>query len=96
MASPSARPVNIVTSPPGATIAAAGWATTPKRSNTSAGRSLIWANVNSWRSMNSWKEASSPDQATPTNVAFPAQSLAAASTEAASALHVLQVGAQNQ
>lgn len=96
MASPSARPVNIVTSPPGATIAAAGWATTPKRSKTSAGRSLIWSNVRLWRSTKSWNWASSPAQATPTNVASPAHSVEAASTEAASALHVLHVGAQNQ
>jgi hypothetical protein len=46
-------------------------------------------------SMNSWKSSSLPVQATPTKLTRPAHSCAAASTEAASRLQVLQVGAQN-
>jgi hypothetical protein len=38
----------------------------------------------------------SPDHATPITVTLPANFFATASTEGASALHVLQVGAQNQ
>ena len=46
--------------------------------------------------MNAWNEASSPDQATPAKVTFSLQRWYASSTEGASRLHVLQVGAQNQ
>jgi hypothetical protein len=41
-------------------------------------------------------DATDPDQATPTTSTLPAQRCAASSTEAASALQVLQPGAQNQ
>ena len=60
------------------------------------GSSLIVGNVNSYLSMKPWKEVSSPVQATPMNSTDPAQRLRAASTEAASRLQMLQVGAQNQ
>ncbi len=46
--------------------------------------------------MNRSKSPRSPAHATPTNVALPDHSLAAASTEVASALHVAQNGDQNQ
>jgi hypothetical protein len=46
--------------------------------------------------MNPWKSSSSPVQATPTKLTAPANFFAAASTEGASRLQVLQVGAQNQ
>jgi len=46
--------------------------------------------------MNACIEASSPFHATPTTVILSAHFLLVASTEAASALHVLQPGAQNQ
>lgn len=46
--------------------------------------------------MNPWKSLSSPVHATPTKLTSPANFFAAASTEGASRLHVLQVGAQNQ
>jgi hypothetical protein len=72
------------------TIASAGWAATPKRANTSAASSLICGNVSPCLSMNSWNSPSEPVQATPTNWAFPAHFCAAASTEGASRLHVVQ------
>ena len=71
-------------------MANAGWAATPKRANTSAASSLIWGNVKPWRSMNSWNSPSVPVQATPTNWALPAHFCAAASTEGASRLQVVQ------
>jgi hypothetical protein len=43
-----------------------------------------------------WNDLSSPCHATPTTVTLPANFFATASTEGASALHVPQVGAQNQ
>jgi len=46
--------------------------------------------------MKAWKEALSPAHATPTKSTEPDQRLRAASTEAASRLQMLQVGAQNQ
>jgi hypothetical protein len=46
--------------------------------------------------MKPWNAVSSPVQATPTKSTEPAQRLLAASTEAASRLQMLQVGAQNQ
>ena len=46
--------------------------------------------------MNPWNDASSPVHATPTKSTWPTHCSAAASTEGASALHTLQVGAQNQ
>jgi hypothetical protein len=46
-------------------------------------------------SMKPWNARSSPNQAAPTNATFPAHRMLAASTEAASRLQVLQVGAQN-
>ena len=56
----------------------------------------MFAKVMPWRSMNACIEASSPFHATPTTVILSAHCLLAASTEAASALHALQPGAQNQ
>jgi hypothetical protein len=47
-------------------------------------------------SMNPWKSASLPNHATPTKSTVPAHRWLAASTEGASWLQVLQVGAQNQ
>lgn len=46
--------------------------------------------------MKPWKAASSPVQATPTKSTLPAHFCAAPSTEGASRLQTLQVGAQNQ
>ena len=46
--------------------------------------------------MNAWNAASSPVQATPTKSTRPSHRCAAASTEDASALQIVQVGAQNQ
>lgn len=46
--------------------------------------------------MKSWNDDSSPTQATPTKSTCPAHRCAAASTEGASRLQTLQVGAQNQ
>jgi len=46
--------------------------------------------------MNPWNAASSPVHATPTKSTWPTHCCAAASTEGASALQELQVGAQNQ
>lgn len=46
--------------------------------------------------MNPWKAVSEPNQATPTKSTLPAHRLLAASTEGASLLQVVQVGAQNQ
>lgn len=45
--------------------------------------------------MKPWNEESSPNQATPTNSTWPSHLMDASSTEGASRLHVLQVGAQN-
>lgn len=52
--------------------------------------------VSEYLSMKSWKSASLPNQATPTKSTLPAHRVLAASTEGASWLQVLQVGAQNQ
>jgi hypothetical protein len=46
--------------------------------------------------MNPWKSSSLPVHATPTKLTDPANFWAASSTEGASRLQVLQVGAQNQ
>ena len=83
-------------SPFGSTTTRAGWATTPKRAKTIPGSSLICGNDNVYLSTNPWNEASSPVHATPTKSTLPAHCCAAASTEGASALQTLQVGAQNQ
>jgi hypothetical protein len=58
--------------------------------------SLICGNVRLCLSMNPWKSLSSPVHATPTKLTSPANFFAAASTEGASRLQLLQVGAQNQ
>lgn len=46
--------------------------------------------------MKSWKASSLPVHATPTKLTWPANCVATSSTEGASRLQVLQVGAQNQ
>jgi hypothetical protein len=46
--------------------------------------------------MKPWNDASSPVQATPMKLTLPLHFCAAASTEGASRLQTLQVGAQNQ
>lgn len=66
------------------------------RLNTTPGLSLTCGNVKLCLSMNPWKSSSSPVHATPTKLTSPANFFAAASTEGASRLQVLQVGAQNQ
>lgn len=53
-------------------------------------------NVSEYLSTKPWNAGSSPNQATPTKSTLPAHRVLAASTEGASWLHVLQVGAQNQ
>ncbi len=93
--SSSTAPNNVCTSPEASTTTRAGWAGTSKRSYTRPGSSLIWGNVRPWRSMNAWNSSSLPDQATPTKSTVPAHRCAAASTEAASRLQVVQYGAQN-
>ena len=60
------------------------------------GSSLIWGNVRPCLSMNPWNVSSSPVQATPTKLTVSPNFFAASSTEGASRLHVLQLGAQNQ
>lgn len=46
--------------------------------------------------MNPWYDSASPNQVTPTKSTRPAHALLAASTEGASMLQIVQVGAQNQ
>jgi hypothetical protein len=53
-------------------------------------------NVSLYLSMKLWNDFSVPDHATPMMVILSANFFASSSTEGASALHVLQVGAQNQ
>jgi hypothetical protein len=77
-------------------MANAGWNATSKRAKTSPGLSLICGKVSPCLSMNPWKESSSPVQATPTKLTVSPNFAAAASTEGASRLQKLQVGAQNQ
>jgi len=74
----------------------AGWKATSNRLNTMPGLSLICGNVKLCLSINPWKSSSSPVHATPTKLTAPANFFAAASTEGASRLQALQVGAQNQ
>lgn len=94
--SPSTAPRNRRASPLALMMTNAGCTGTPKRANTLPGSSLICGNDREYLSMNPWNDCSSPVHATPTKSTFPAHSCAAASTEAASRLQVLQVGAQNQ
>ena len=82
--------------PSALTIDIAGWKATSNRSNTMPALSLICGNVKLCLSMNLWKSLSSPVHATPTKLTSPANFFAAASTEGASRLQLLQVGAQNQ
>ncbi len=74
----------------------AGWKATSNRLNTMPGLSLICGNVKLCLSINPWKSSSSPVHATPTKLTAPANFFAAASTEGASRLQAIQVGAQNQ
>ena len=83
-------------SPLGLTTTTAGCAGTPKRANTVPGSSLICGNDNEYFPMKPLKDASSPAHATPTKGTRLAHCFATASTEAASALQIVQVGAQNQ
>src|SRR6056297_688132 len=68
----------------------------PNRSKTLPGSSLICGNVRPWRSMKSWNESSLPVHATPMKLASSWNCTATSSTEGASRLQMLQVGAQNQ
>jgi hypothetical protein len=74
----------------------AGWPGTPKCANTAPSASESVGNVSLYLSMKPWNDFSVPDHATPTMVILSANFFASSSTEGASALHVLQVGAQNQ
>src|SRR6056297_199386 len=94
--SPSTAPATSSVEPSEFTSTSAGWYEIPKRSNTSPGSSLICGNVSPWRSTKSWKSSSLPVQATPTKSTESANCAAASSTEGASRLQMLQVGAQNQ
>ena len=93
---PSTAPARVCVVPSEPTMTKAGCTGTSKRRYTSPESSLTVGKVNSYLSMKPWKVASSPAQATPMNSTDPAHRLRAASTEAASRLQMLQVGAQNQ
>ena len=94
--SPLTAPATDSIEPSVLTMANAGWNATSKRLKTMPGSSLICGNVSPCLSMKPWNESSSPVHATPTKLTESPNFAAASSTEGASRLHVLQVGAQNQ
>lgn len=91
----STTPSMVCTPPLRSMITIAGWAGTPNREKTAPGLSLTCGKVSEYLSTKPRNELSSPYHATPTNWTLPAHFLFASSTEGASWLHVLQVGAQN-
>ena len=92
----STAPSRVCTVPSALITTKAGWLGTEKCANTLPGSSLICGKVNPYLSIKRWNDVSSPVQATPTNSTLPAHFWRAASTEGASRLQMLQVGAQNQ
>ena len=94
-ASGSTAPSMVLTLPVRSMTTSAGWAGTPNRLKMAPGLSLSCGKDNAYLSTKPWNEAWSPYQATPMNWTLPAHFLLAASTEGASWLQVVQVGAQN-
>lgn len=92
----SMAPRRVVTTPVRLISTSAGWLRTPKRANTLPASSSIWGNVSPCFATNPANERGVPDHATPMKLTLPAHCLLAASTEGASWLQVVQVGAQNQ
>ena len=92
----STAPSSVWVAPWESTTTTAGWLGTENRAKMSPRSSLMVGNLRACLSMKPWKAASSPVHATPTKSTLPSHLCRAASTEAASALQTLQVGAQNQ
>jgi hypothetical protein len=91
----SRLPKMVVASPSGLMTTKAGWVGIAKCSYRAPSLSASCGNVSWWRSTKPRNDVSSPAQATPYVATLPLQRWATSSTELASALQIVQVGAQN-
>lgn len=82
--------------PDASTKVQAGCAGTPKCPKSLPSSSTRWVMVRPWRATKARYDEVSPDHVTPTTSTLPASFWETRSTEGASALQLLQVGAQNQ